>query len=129
MIKPGQHNIPLEYPDGDRQSDISESAEYASTEAYEDYPRVEECWRHRFLCPAQGRFFGDRGSFVDYFDPLRGGQEQCSERNIAPFGPIVVWRVLSTFNCEEGCDLYDDAIDAGILPIPVVVRRSPFGNM
>lgn len=94
----------------------SESTDYADTEAADDYPPTEECWRPRYLCPSQGRFFGDRGSFVDFFDPLGGAEEHCNKNGIPPFGPMVVWRLLRTFNCEKGCDLWDDALEAGLRP-------------
>lgn len=110
--------------DDDSQSDSSDYGNYASTEVDEDLRQPEECWRQRFICPSQGRFFGDQGSFVDYFDPLQGGEQYCSDNSVAPFGPMVVWRVISTFTCEGGCDLYDDAIDAGIPPIPFVTSRT-----
>ena len=98
------------------------------TETGEYFFKPEECWREHYLCPSQGRFFGDRGSFVDFFDPLRGGEEYCAQNNVAPFGPMVIWRVLSTFSCEGGCDIYNDAIDAGVPPIPVMIRRNPFAT-
>ena len=87
---------------------------------------VQECLRHRYLCPSQGRFFGDRRSMVEFFDPLRGGEEFCAQNSVVPFGPMVVWRVLSTFTCERGCDIYDDALDAEPSAIPVMIRRNPF---
>lgn len=102
---------------GNRGADVqSDSTDYADTEAADDYPRTEECWRPRYLCPSQGRFFGDRGSFVDFFDPLGGAEEHCNKNGIPPFGPMVVWRLLRTFNCEKGCDLWDDALEAGLRP-------------
>ena len=85
----------------------------------------EKCFRRQYLCPSQGQFFGDPGSFVEFFDPLHGSQEICAQNNVAPFGPMVIWRVLATFSCEAGCDIYDDALDAGVPPIPVLIRRKP----
>lgn len=127
----------IEKPLSEDISDGSESeiAEYGDdatgTETEDDHPggRGEQCWRHRYVCPSQGRFFGDRGSFVEFFDPLRGGEEYCVTNNIAPFGPMVVWRVLSNFNCEEGCDIYDDVLEEGVTSIPVLIRRDPFGDL
>lgn len=92
-------------------------------------PDSEECWRHLYICPTQGRFFGDKGSFVDFFDPLDGDEQYCVENNIAPFGPMVVWRVMSTFDCDEGCDLYDDVLEEGVTSIPVLFRKDPYAEI
>ena len=103
-----------------------ESGATGGTDADIVYPGPELCFRRHHLCPSQGRFFGDPGSFVDFFDPLSGGEEFCAQNSIAPYGPMVIWRLLSTFNCERGCDIYDDAIDAGVPHIPVLIRRNHF---
>ena len=89
---------------------------------------VQECWRHHYICPSQGRFFGDRGSLVDFFDPL-GGDEVCCEANgLAPFGPMVVWRLVSSFECDEGCD-FDDILEEGVTSIPVFIKKDPYGEL
>ena len=100
----------------------------SSTGSHVDIPRPEKCFRSIHLCPSQGRFFGDHGSFVDFFDPLNGGEARCARNCIPPFGPVVIWRVLSTFTCERGCDLYDDAIDVGVPPTPVVIRPATLAD-
>ncbi|PIL35249.1 hypothetical protein GSI_03039 [Ganoderma sinense ZZ0214-1] len=74
-----------------------------SPAAWPEYRRVfedgllwspEECWHEKFVCPNQGRFFGNKGSFVGYFDPLDSNEETCVKTNMAPFGPIVIWRII-----------------------------------
>ena len=112
--------------------DIPEDAATVDTiqgGAADDLDGSEECWRHIFICPSQGRYFGDVGSFVDYFDPLDGAEALCVERNIAPFGPMMVWRVMSTFDCAEGCDLYDDVLDEGVTSIPVLFKKDPYSEL
>lgn len=94
-----------------------------------DHPLPEQCWRHRYICPSQGRYFGDRGSFVDFFDPLSGAETFCVDNNIAPFGPMMVWRLLSTFDCEECCDIHDDVLGEEVTSIPVIMRKDPFGEL
>lgn len=102
-----------------------------STDAEPEDDRVEpeQCWRHLYICPSQGQYFGDRGSFVDFFDPLTGCEAYCAVRSIAPFGPMIVWRVLSTFNCEEGCDIYNDVLEEGVSSVPVIFRKDPYGEL
>ncbi|KAI1783978.1 hypothetical protein LXA43DRAFT_902545 [Ganoderma leucocontextum] len=92
-------------------------------------PRFDDCWRHRYICPSQGRYFGDRGSFVDFFDPLGGDEGLCADSNIAPFGPMVVWRIMSTFECDEGCVFYDDVLEEGVTSIPVLFKKDPYGEL
>ena len=89
----------------------------------------EQCWRHLYICPAQGRYFGDQGSFVDFFDPLGRGEAYCAQRNIPPFGPMIVWRVLSNFDCENNCDIYDEVLEEGVTYIPVLFRQGPSGEL
>lgn len=89
----------------------------------------ERCWRHLYICPAQGRYFGDQGSFIDFFDPLSGGETYCAQRNIPPFGPMIVWRVLSNFDCEKNCDIYDEVLEEGVTYIPVLFRQGPSGEL
>ncbi|KAM5534215.1 hypothetical protein V8D89_012122 [Ganoderma adspersum] len=86
--------------------------------------RCQECWRDLYICPTQGRFFGDKGSFVDFFDPLSGGETHCAENNIPPLGPMIVWHVMYTFDCDEGCDLYDEVLEEGIASIPALFRNA-----
>lgn len=93
------------------------------------HPLYERCWRHLYICPSQGRYFGDRGSFVDFFDPLARGEAYCARRNIPPFGPMVVWRVLSNFDCDKNCDIYDDVLENGVTSIPVILRQDPSGGL
>ena len=87
---------------------------------------AEECWRNRYVCPKQGRFFGDPGSFVDFFDPLGGDEDSCMKNNVAPFGPMVIWRIMSTFDCEDGCEYLDEVLEQGVTSIPVLFKKDPF---
>lgn len=89
----------------------------------------EECWRELYICPKQGRFFGDRGSLVRFFDPLGKDEERCMEKNLAPFGCMVIWRLMSTFECDDGCEFLDDVLEHGVVSIPVLFRKDPFGDL
>ena len=87
-----------------------------------------DCWRHRYVCPSQGRFFGDHGSFVDFIDPLGGDEVRCEATGLAPFGPMLVWRILSSFECDDGCD-FDDILEEGLTSIPVLIKKDPRGEL
>lgn len=89
----------------------------------------EECWRQQFVCLKQGRYFGDRGSLVGFFDPLGGDEEQCMENNVAPFGPMVIWRIMSTFDCEDGCEYMDEVLEQSVTSVPVLFKKDPFGEL
>lgn len=84
------------------------------------------CWCHRYVCPSQGRYFGDRGSFVGFFDPLDGDEARCVEDNVAPFGPMAVWRIMSSFSCDDCSDVYADILDEGVTSIPVAFTKDPY---
>lgn len=90
---------------------------------------AEECWRERYLCPNQGRYFGDKGSLVGFLDPLGEDVTRCMEANLAPFGPMVIWRLLSTFECDDGCEFLDPVLEPGVTSIPVFFRKDPFGEL
>lgn len=95
----------------------------------EEHVVAKECWQHRYVCPSQGRYFGDRGSFVDFFDPLDGDEVHCVENNIAPFGPMAIWHVMSTFDCEEGCEYFDEVLEEGVASVPVIFKKDPYGEL
>ena len=84
---------------------------------------AEECWRERYVCPNQGRYFGDKGSLVGFFDPLAGDEERCIKDNIAPFGPMVIWRLMTTFECNDGCEYLDEVLEPGVTSVPVFFSK------
>lgn len=87
---------------------------------------AEECWHHHFICPSQVRCFGDRGSFVGFFDPLGGDEAMCATNNIAPFGPMVIWRVMSSYACAEGCGVYDTVLEEGVTSMQMLFIKDPY---
>ena len=60
-------------------------------ETKHDQMDTEECWRHYYICPSQGHYFGDYGSFIKFFDPLGRDEVFCARRSLVPFGPMVIW--------------------------------------
>ena len=90
---------------------------------------AEECWRRAYICPKQGRYFGDPGSLVGFLDPLSGDEERCMTKGVAPFGAMVLWRIMSTFECEDGCAYMDEILENGVTSIPVIFKKDPFGEL
>ena len=72
------------------------------------------CWRSHFICPEQGRFFGDRGSLVDFVSPLDCGAVQLRDRRAPPFGCTIVWRLSSSYECVMSCEGRDRLLPNGV---------------
>ena len=90
---------------------------------------AEECWRERFICPNQGRYFGDGGSLVGFFDPLGDDKAVCMERRMAPFGPMCIWRIRTTFDCESACRYGDGVMERVHTSVPALFDKDPRGEM
>ena len=103
--------------------------EFQGSVVRDDAPSPGRCWRSQFLCPAQGRYFGDAGTFLDYFDPLAGHEGYCASTGRAPYGPMLVWRLMSTFSCDDDCDAYSDVLEEGTSSLPVLFVRDPNGHV
>ena len=124
-------------PSGDEDDDESGEEDNRFVDELEDdgndlqQPPFEQCFRQFYLCPSQGRYFGDRGSLVNFLDPISRGEDFCARRSIPPYGPMVVWRVLSNFDCERDCVIYNDDIEEpdDISSIPVLFRKNAIGNL
>ena len=100
--------------------------EYRTTAAEPPRPNTHFCLRRRYLCPQQGRYFGDRGSLVGIMDPLSYDGSVIRSRSIPPFGPMVAWRLLNTYDCMEGCDMRDPLLHEWHISIPILTLPCPF---
>ncbi|KAI0713804.1 hypothetical protein C8Q76DRAFT_620734, partial [Earliella scabrosa] len=87
------------------------------------------CQRFRFTCPQQGRYFGDGGSLVGYMDPLGDGFHEVNVLNLPPFGPMVVWRLHTTYNCTNSCDSTDPLLHEWVTSTPVLILPSAFTSV
>ena len=87
-----------------------------------------QCWRSLYMCPSQGRYFGDPGSFVNYFDLLAGDADLCVSRSLPPYGPMLAWRVMTTFPCTDDCDSYDPLVGDGVTSLPLLVTQNSLGR-
>ena len=86
----------------------------------EDIASGNACWRSHFICPQQGRFFGDRGSFVDFISPLECGAKELRDIRAPPFGATIVWRLSSSYRCIMDCDGRDALLPCGVTSHPIV---------
>ncbi len=66
------------------------------------------CLREAFLCPYQGRYFGDRGSLVDVFDVLGVVSPMLDCTYLPPYGIGCVWRMQTGMLCDGPCSGQDD---------------------
>ena len=66
-------------------------------------PTIKSCGRSLYVCPHQGRFFGDRGSLVVFHDGFAVDFKEMRALSVAPYGPMVAWRLPSSGCCEGSC--------------------------
>ncbi|KAI0643089.1 hypothetical protein C8Q79DRAFT_916110 [Trametes meyenii] len=81
----------------------------AGTEPNLDKPQYP-CARHQFMCPHQGRYFGDAGSFVSVFDPIVTSRQLLRRRHSLPYGLSFVWRSPTSFAICDGPCIYWDPL-------------------
>ena len=89
---------------------------------------VNACWRSHFICPEQGRFFGDRGSFVDFVSPLDCGAVELRDRRAPPFGCTIVWRLSSSYQCVMSCEGRDRLLPNGVTSQAVIFVHDRFST-
>lgn len=99
--------------------------EFRSTDVEPRRPNSFHCTRRWDLCPDQGRYFGDKGSLVDFFDPLNIDFAVIRKAGVPPFGPMVAWRLFTSFECTDGCDRDDMVLHRWLLSSPVFVMQYP----
>lgn len=95
------------------------------------------CMRAAFLCPRQARFFGDGGSLLNVFDPLKAKITHLRESHQPPFGITTLWRRRSDPRrlCDGRCTDNDPLLPKNVftmatilLPTPIVFRCSYLRN-
>ena len=87
---------------------------------------TKACWRSHYICPAQGRFFGDRGSLVDFVDPIGTPATVLQRHGSPPFGTSVIWRLSSTYQCPLSCEVHDNTLPAGQISTAIILVPDPF---
>ena len=88
-------------------------------------PGVIPCLRELFICPDQGRYFGDPGSIMSFIDPLSMNSRVASARALPPYGHMVAWRLWSSCICDGGCAQVDKILVSGVVTMPMVLVSNP----
>ena len=84
------------------------------------------CLRSTYLCPQQGRYFGDRGSMVCFMDTLAVDFAMLKDRCIPPYGIMAAWRLPSNLVCYAQCNDFDDLLAPGILVTSIKFENESF---
>ena len=85
-----------------------------------------ECLRSLYICPQQGRYFGDSGSLVCFMDTLSVDVAQLKDRSIPPYGIMAVWRLPSNVICDAQCDLSDDLLAPCVIATSIMFQNETF---
>ena len=78
------------------------------------------CLRSLYLCPHQGRYFGDGGSMVCFMDSLSMDTGLLKDKCIPPYGIMAVWRLPLDRPCDAGCSEYDDILAPGVITTSIM---------
>lgn len=117
----GSHRLQF----GTRPSQLLDVSQYNPRITGEENTATYHCMRVHSLCPAQGRYFGDVGSILAVFDPLRTTTEQLRERHSPPYGLTAVWRLRRGPECCDGyCDNQDGLLPAMTSAATVLLVRT-----
>ena len=98
------------------------SSEWCTTTAH---PRLA-CLRSTYLCPQQGRYFGDHGSMMCFMNRLTLDFRMLKDRCIPPYGIMAVWRLPSDVLCYAQCNEFDDILAPGMLVTSIKFETESF---
>lgn len=79
------------------------------------------CFKAQYICPDQGRFFGDPGSLLVSFAPFRANIWDASCGTTHPVSHMAIWRIWTTGRCHHNCASTDDLLPSGILSLPTLL--------
>ena len=77
--------------------------EYSTGPYASSSPLMTACGRTLYVCPSQGRFFGDSGSLIMFLDGFLVNLDNLRNRCVAPYGKMTAWRISSKQTCEGRC--------------------------
>ena len=98
-----------------------------SRDQYSDVDvRPLDCLRSLYICPQQGRYFGDEGSMVCFMDTLSADVSQLKEKCIPPYGIMAVWRLPSSIICDAECDEFNDILAPGVTATSIMFEDESF---
>lgn len=64
---------------------------------------IEGCGRSLYICLLQGRYFGDAGSLILFYDGLSLDLQELQDLGIPPYGLMVAWHMPCTGSCVANC--------------------------
>ena len=85
-----------------------------------------DCLRSFYICPQQGRYFGDGGSLVCFMDTLSVDVAQLKDRSMPPYGIMAVWRLPLNVICDARCDVSDDLLAPGVIATSIMFQNEAF---
>ncbi len=100
-------------------------------------PSTVGCGKTLYVCPFQGRYFGDPGSLVVFFHEFFVDLDELRKRCVAPYGPMSVWRIPTKGTCEGRCVEDECVLPAFVISITLqfiedrstfVLPDNPFGT-
>ena len=100
--------------------------EYSGESGPDVHSSPLECLRSQYLCPQQGRYFGDDGSMVCFMDPLNVDFSRLKDKCVPPYGVMAVWRLLSRVVCDARCEEVDDILAPGVIATSIMFEEETF---
>ena len=88
-------------------------------------PHTVPCMRHLYLCPDQGRYFGDPGSLFAFICPLTHNHTLAYATSRPPYGYMTVWRLWTMASCDNGCAYTDGILPGGVISMPLFLVADP----
>ena len=88
---------------------------YGLTERPSTLLPLDGCGRTFYICPHQGRYFGDPGSLLVVINALSVDPVFLRSRCIAPYGPMAAWRVSTDSSCDGNCRETDPLLPPFVL--------------
>lgn len=80
------------------------------------------CMRAIFLCPSQGRYFGDHGTLINVFDLENCDHQRLRSLHQPPYGIATAWRRWSgRRRCNGPCSENDALLPTGTLTMAVIL--------
>lgn len=80
------------------------------------------CLRAIFLCPSQGRYFGDPGTLLNAFDLENCDHDRLRSLHQPPYGIVTVWRRWSgRRRCNGPCSEHDALLPTGTLTVAAIL--------
>ncbi|KAI0681619.1 hypothetical protein C8Q76DRAFT_637574 [Earliella scabrosa] len=84
-------------------------------------PGLFPCLRAKYVCPDQGRYFGDVASLGAFIDPSTDNHRTAFQQSQAPYGLMAAWRMWTSGACSGGCAMIDDVLNGGAVSLPMVI--------